>query len=183
MIEIPANERGVVRVFELALTGPEADAFAQPGEDGWPLRDALGADRLDPDHVESFPVKDLGELGLSRYLIDGMGVSEAEIAGHEATVDALTGHVVILRSAAFGGEAQTLSPSEPLRHVATLGEATPETPVTTLEAETAKGEVVMDPEARSRERKKSAARQSGMVATVVLIVLALLVVVMVLVAG
>lgn len=120
-IPIRAGERGLVRVFSLDLPETDVPTFTEPSED-WPLKEALGADRLDPDEVEVFPASDLKGLGLSGYLAEGLGVAEEQIARDTAILDALQGHVVVLRSAALGGEAQTLRPKPPLHLVGTYAE-------------------------------------------------------------
>lgn len=50
-IEIRESESGVVRVFDVNLDRAEAETFNRRNG-SWPLRDALGAETLDPHHVD-----------------------------------------------------------------------------------------------------------------------------------
>ena len=53
---------------------------------------ALGAETLDPEHVEVFPVSDLEGVGLAGYLEDGMGVPADQLEDMRAR--ALTPDVI-----------------------------------------------------------------------------------------
>jgi len=117
VMHITAHETGVVRLFALELDQAEAKRF-----DAAALGAALGGADLDDPQVDIIDTDVLDELGLSGYLTDGMGVPEAEIAPLAARIDALDGWVVVVRSAAFGGQAVTLTPRAPLRWVASFGE-------------------------------------------------------------
>ena len=189
-LTVTRGERGVVRVFALDLPKEQVAAFTtetyhEEDDDrvDWPLRDALGIAHMDHDFVEVFPVSDLGEMDLGTYLVNGHGVSEDQVAAQSEALAGVTGHVVIVLSGALETHDGPITPSGPLRHVATFREAPPETPVTTLEAESARGEVTRDVNAIRRDATKRDRRQSGMVATVALLVLAAVVVAMVLIAG
>ncbi|WP_375691916.1 hypothetical protein [Pseudooceanicola sp. LIPI14-2-Ac024] len=119
-IEIPRTGGNAVHVFSLGLADEAAEAFvARPPENGsgWPLKVALGAERLVADEVAHFPLSDLAGLGLSHYLTEGMGADPAAVERDTARLDALRGEVVILRPASFGGTEQVLSPTPPLVHV------------------------------------------------------------------
>lgn len=137
-IKIPSSERGVVRVFSVDLEAGALHAFADE-EDGEALAAALGAERFDRSKAEIFAVSDLSGLGLSSYLEEGQGVAPAELAGLRARLDAITGTVLVVPSSAFEGEAQTLTPRAPLRHVATLNEERPDMRVQPLPSEAAIG--------------------------------------------
>lgn len=139
-IHIGEAERGVVRVFDLALEGDDAKAFMRPGE-SWPLKDALGADTLDADHAELVFVDDLAGFGLPAYLEEGLGVDPHEIEDKHAPLEALSGAVVILRSGAFGGRAQELHPRAPLRLVASLGEIRAAIDLAPMTSATAQGHI------------------------------------------
>ena len=52
-IEIKPTERGVVRVFAVDLEGEDLKAFTRRNGN-WGVQEALGADTLNPDHVEVF---------------------------------------------------------------------------------------------------------------------------------
>lgn len=127
-MQIEAREHGLVRVFTLDIDPGEIDAWMPP-EDAdatWPLRDALGAQRLTPDKVEVFRADTLAGIGLTGYLVDGAGVDPSEIGQDAARLDALRGVLVVIPSSAFGDTAQTLSVTSPLRHVGTYREEAPE---------------------------------------------------------
>ncbi|MWD26668.1 aspartate carbamoyltransferase catalytic subunit [Aquicoccus sp. SCR17] len=124
-MEVKGSERGLVRVFALALPKAEAAGFvAAPEVEGgdWPLRDALGATALDPDWVDLVHPGELDELGVAGYLTQGLGVAEGELDGARDRLGALTDPVVILPSQAFAGTAQTLTPRSPLRWIGTFQE-------------------------------------------------------------
>jgi len=175
-IEIKASEQGVVRLFDVDLSPDEAKAFNRQNG-AWPLRDALGAETLEPNHVEVFQVDDLAELGLSGYLEEGLGIAPGEVEEHRGTITALKGTVMIVTSRAFGGTAQTLRPRAPLRLAATFSEDRGPVRFDPLPSETAKGEI-----GRTARKQPSEASVSGRVAMVALLVLFALVAVVIWVA-
>ncbi|WP_122072607.1 hypothetical protein [Pseudophaeobacter sp. EL27] len=118
VLEIPAGERGVIRIFDLDMAPEQARFLREPGA----LAQVLGIGEIDLDHVEIFPVSDLEELGLAGYLTQGCGIAEAEIAPDRAPLSALEGHVLLLRSRAFGGQAARLTPASQITHIANYGE-------------------------------------------------------------
>ena len=81
-IEIPANERGVIRVFALSLTEAQAKTLR---DDPAALRAALGA-QINVEKVEVFAVSDLDAVGLVRYLGDGNAVSAGNQSYAEGNV-------------------------------------------------------------------------------------------------
>ncbi len=117
-LEVAADERETVRVFALDLDPQAARAFCAM-DDPWPLQLALGAQALDGEHIECFPASDLKGVGLPDYLIEGYGISEADITADRETLEGARQHIVLLRSRAFRGTAQTLAPEPPLRHLGT----------------------------------------------------------------
>ncbi|MDJ0826404.1 MAG: hypothetical protein QNJ16_12940 [Rhodobacter sp.] len=129
--EVPAGEREVVRVYALDLEPAAAAAYKAPPEGDaadWPLRQALGATALDPSQVELFAAADLKGVGLPGYLIDGLGIAAPDIDPDRAALEAETGHIVVVLSAAFQGTAQTLTPTPPLRPLGTYRMAEAERP-------------------------------------------------------
>jgi hypothetical protein len=118
VIEIPAGERGVIRVFDLDMRPEQVRFLREPGA----LAQVLGIDDINLDHVEIFPVSDLEELGLAGYLTQGCGLAETEIAPDRDQLAALEGHVLLLRSRAFGGQACRLTPASQIRPIASYGE-------------------------------------------------------------
>ncbi|ABV94826.1 hypothetical protein Dshi_3093 [Dinoroseobacter shibae DFL 12 = DSM 16493] len=128
MIEVPAHETGIVRVF--AVNGDSrgsgtAQSFLtrleQDPEDiaaeAVRLREMLGADQIDPTYTETFAVKDVADLGLSRYIATAMDVPMETLAPDRARLDALEGEVLIVLSRALGDTAQTLTPGADLTFI------------------------------------------------------------------
>ena len=118
VIEIPAGERGVIRIFDLDMAPEQARFLREPGA----LAQVLGIDAINLDHVEIFPISDLEELGLAGYLTQGCGIAEDEVAPERDRLAALEGHVLLLRSRAFDGAATRLTPARQIRHIASFGE-------------------------------------------------------------
>lgn len=129
-LSVASNERGVVRVFALSMTDAEAldlrNNISVDEDTPAPQQTALGADYVDSDFTEVFPVKDLAGLGLSGYLETGNGIDPEQLAPDKAKLDALGGWVFILYSAAFGGIAQTLRPRPALKLIGTYSEPLPD---------------------------------------------------------
>ncbi|MEM6695683.1 MAG: hypothetical protein AAF626_13565 [Pseudomonadota bacterium] len=127
-LNVGEGEREIVRIFALDLPRDQAKAIANQQKSNGappPLAQMLGLDQLDFDHVEVFQARDLTGVGLSGYIIEGLGV-DAETVGDDATaLDAETGSVVVLHAGAFLGRAVTLEPAAPLRFLGryTLAEA------------------------------------------------------------
>lgn len=119
---LPEGERHVLRVFTLNL--PAAEAVQLPGKADL-LAALLGVEVLDAAGVEVFDLADLAGLGLAAYLVEGNGATETQIAADRERLDALTGAVVILHSAAFAGRATRLQPDPRLRLIGTYGEDLP----------------------------------------------------------
>lgn len=108
-LTIAPHERGVIRVFSLDMRPEEAKFLREPGA----ADQVLGVEGLDPDQIDVFPVSDLEDLGLYGYLHDGCGVA-ADQLDHDG-LGAIDGWVMVVRSAAFGGRAATLTPDRRLR--------------------------------------------------------------------
>lgn len=174
-IQIKPTEHGVVRVFDVDLPADRIKAFNRRNGT-WPLQDALGAAMLDPAHVDLIALADLDELGLSGYLAEGHGISPEDMRDMRGRLDALSGHVLIVTSRAFGGQEQTLSPRAPLHLVATFTEDRPPVSFDPLPSQAARGTTGGKP-------PPSDAAMSGRVASVALLVLFALVAVVVWVAS
>ncbi|SFB00065.1 hypothetical protein SAMN05421688_2245 [Poseidonocella pacifica] len=123
MMEVKAQERGLVRLFSVDLPEGDVEAFGRMDRGEGPLTDALGAGPIDEKYVEIFPVESLDDVGLSGYLVDGLGVPAEQLAGEKARLDGLQGHVLVLLSGAFGGREVTFAPRAPLRWIGTYAEA------------------------------------------------------------
>lgn len=139
-INVKAGDRGLVWVFAVDLEGAEAANFNRRNGE-WPAQKALGAETLDPEHVEVFPVSDLEGVGLAGYLEDGMGVPQDQLKDMRARLDAQKGWVMVVTSKALGGKAQTLTPRAPLRLIGSFTEERPKVSFKTLPSESAKGTV------------------------------------------
>ena len=177
---VRAGERGRVRVF--ALDYQLSMEIAHIGTYDRLYR-ALGVDGLQDEDVQIVDIKALEELGLSGFLTEGYGVSEAEVSQIAETLDALQGKVAVIRSGAFQGAEVTLPSASEARLVAILGEPEAELPSPVpLESDSARAGSVDVHETTSRP-PKSDARIGGMVATAVLVFLAIFVVGFVWMAG
>lgn len=172
MIHIPAGERGVIRLFALGMRPEQAAFLKEPGA----LAQVLGIEALDMEQVEIFPVSDLEDIGLTGYLTEGCGVPRTQIEEDREMLQALEGHVLLIRSRAFGGEETRLTPADQIVLKGTYGErrtnwkAAPET------AESAKPNSApkLSPrEARSQARRIGAALFAIVMALIALAVWAL----------
>jgi hypothetical protein len=95
-------------VWVFALEG--ADEIGVPDA----LAAALGVPVLDPDFVEQFRADTLSDYGFSTYLTDANGMDTDQVAADATLLDALTGPVVLVFSAALpAGVTPTAQP--PLR--------------------------------------------------------------------
>jgi len=166
--EVLATEHGMVRLFAVDLPKDEIA--------GLDVAASLGVGRLDPERFELFALDDLKGLGLAGYMHEGLGISRAEL--DVARLDALEGHVLILRSAAFGGQAVVLTPRAPLRWIGTYAEETAPVQFTPLPAASAQG--VVTPTGKA---PPSDAAMSGRIATLALLVIFALTALVVWVAG
>ncbi|WP_170784994.1 hypothetical protein [Ruegeria lacuscaerulensis] len=103
-LTVAPHERGVIRLFTLDMRAEEAKFLREPGA----ADQVLGVDGLDTGQIDIFPVSDLEDLGLYGYLHEGCGVSEDQL--NRATLDAIEGWVMVVRSAAFHDRAANLTP-------------------------------------------------------------------------
>lgn len=174
-MRISGTERDVLRLFALDLPEDEAQHFVTQKGYVWPLRDALGADRLRTDFVDLVHVADLGDMPLSRYLREAHGVTEDSLAGMRDRVDALEGAVIALPAQAFDGTTQTLEVRAPLRWIGTFGEERADPARASLRSDAALG--------TTQRGKPSDAAMSGRIAAIALLVLFVLVGVMVWIAA
>lgn len=103
-LTVAPHERGVIRLFTLGMRPEEAKFLREPGA----VDQVLGVTGLDTDQIDVFPVSDLEDLGLYGYLNEGCGVSADQL--DRTALDAIEGWVMVVRSAAFGDRAVTLTP-------------------------------------------------------------------------
>lgn len=151
-LTIAASEHGVVRIFAMDMSAEQAEFQREPGA----AAQMLGATDLDDAHVDIVRIADLDELGLSGYLITGMGIPQDQITPDIGMLSALTGYVMILRSSAFRGQAQELSHDPRLSLITTYREAGTDWTAQPLESESAQpfSAPRQSPrEARSRARR------------------------------
>ncbi|MEL6121970.1 MAG: hypothetical protein AAFR49_20145, partial [Pseudomonadota bacterium] len=118
-LEVTSGKHGVVRVFSL---GYRVSMELQHFEAVDKLAQALGVDHLKPEDVQIVDISALADMGLSSFLTEAYGVTEEEMAPLAESLNALQGHVAVLRSGAFQGAALTLAASDDVRLVATLHE-------------------------------------------------------------
>lgn len=118
VIHIPAGERGVIRLFELAMRPEQAAFLKEPGA----LAQVLGGETLDMEQVEIFPVSDLEEIGLAGYLTEGCGVPRAQVEEDREVLQAQEGYVLLIRSRAFDGRETRLTPADQIKLIGTYGE-------------------------------------------------------------
>ncbi len=191
-LTVKAIERGTVRVFALDMTAREVDRLRNPGpppgfafsddpakdfpdyvasdDERDPIATLLGTDLADSDFVEVFHTDDISAIGLATYLVEGNGAAEAQIEADRARLDALHGHVVIVLSAAFGGQATTLRPDPRLTLVGCYTEPPPAPVLPLPQYDSAKGIIAGPP-----VKVVSDAAMGGRVAAVVLLLLFLFV--------
>ncbi|WP_299624953.1 hypothetical protein [uncultured Tateyamaria sp.] len=167
-LDIPANERGVIRLFALSMTDAEAKTLK---DNPTAISAALGGD-LDTEFVEVFPLSDLEGVGILSYLSEGNAVPEDQLTPDRAKLEKLGGWVLIVFSQAFGDAATTLAPQPALTLIGTYGETRIDYRATeTVTSEAAKP-FTAPPE--TVKKKPSDAAMSGRIATIALIVLGLL---------
>lgn len=163
VVHIPAGERGHIRVFRLDMRPEQARFLREPGA----LAQVLGIDGIDLGHVEIFPLGDLEDLGLAGYLTEGCGIPAEDIAADRETLDALEGHVLLLRSRAFQGAETRLTPAEQIIPVATYAEPDPKWSAQKVTSESARPQPRLSP----RESRRKSRRIGG---TITMVVLALI---------
>lgn len=156
--DVKSTEHGLVRLFAVDLPPEKIESFD--------AEDALGVKALDHAHVELFAISDLTGLGLSGYMNEGLGISRDDL--DSARLDALTGFVLIVRSAAFRGQETTLTTKAPLRWIGTYPEESAPVKFEPLPSAAALGDVPPPPITRKRP---SDAAMSGRVAMIALLVI------------
>lgn len=123
IIEIPANERGRLRLFALdAQLGME---IAHSGVLDH-LYLALGSDPLHDPDVQIVQLREIDDMGLAAFLQDAYGIEPDELARHTAVLNALNGTVALLRSGAFYGRSLRLIPTNKATLIATFTEPQPD---------------------------------------------------------
>ncbi|MEM6760640.1 MAG: hypothetical protein AAF601_14275 [Pseudomonadota bacterium] len=179
VIEIPARERGVVRVFALSLTDAQVKSLRDSPE---AVAEALGTgELLERDHVVFVPMDDIAEIGLSGYLIEGAGIAETQVAADRAKLDNLSGWVLVLYSLAFADRPATLRPASSLTLIGTYGEV--RTDWSGDGALTSQSAAPGTAPPETVKKRPSDAAMSGRIATIVLIGLGLFTYIFIRIAG
>ena len=118
VLHIPSGERGVIRVFALDMRPEQAQFLREPDA----LAQVLGIDEINLDQVEIFPLIDLEDLGLVGYLNQGCGVPIDLLTTDRERLMGLSGHVMLVRSRAFGGADVRLTPAKQISFIGAYGE-------------------------------------------------------------
>ncbi|MEM1429910.1 MAG: hypothetical protein AAGG09_10670 [Pseudomonadota bacterium] len=106
-LNVPADEHGAVRVFALAVSGAEWTDTSRPD---WRLPDALGVESLGVEDVQVFDIGDLAGVPLRQFLADGYGIDEAALDAAGTALDAPSGVIAVIRSAAIPDKPVVLTP-------------------------------------------------------------------------
>lgn len=139
-IEINGSDNSTLRVLHLDLPPEAVDRFTRMAGTGeWPLKYALGAQKLRESFVDVVAIKDLGAMPLTQYLAEAYDVSPRTLGADAARIDALEGHVVILPPQAFDGTSQTLTVAAPLHLVGSYGEVRPTARGAKVRSESSRG--------------------------------------------
>jgi hypothetical protein len=167
VIHIPEGERGRIRVFSLGMRPEQARFLREPGA----LAQVLGIDDIDLDHVEIFPLRDLEDLGLAGYLAEGCGIPADDIAPDREALDALEGHVLLLRSRAFQGAETRLTPASQIHPVATYAEPDPKWSAQKVTSDSARPQPRLSPRARRSKARRIGGTMTAVVVALLLILL------------
>lgn len=173
-LDIAPGETHVVRLFRLDMS-PEQVRFLR--DDPAALADILGLDQIDPAHADIIRLDDLEELGLSGYLVDGIGVDAAEIASDRARLDAMEGHVLVLLSRALGDSVTRLTPGSGVTLVATYRQVATDWSAKPMQSDSARpgsGTRAAPRKERARSRRIGGAIFAAVMVVLVLIILAVI---------
>lgn len=114
-LDVPAFERGVIRVFSPDATDPSLAAVLPPHPvDAGHFAPLLGLSTLSEDGIDRITLSDLADFTLSEFLQIGHDLSAETLAAHRETLDQLKGHLFLVHSSAFSGKAVTLRPASGL---------------------------------------------------------------------
>ncbi len=138
---INGSDRLTVTLLHLDLPAEAVERFASMAGTGeWPLKYALGAERLREGFVEVIDLRDLGPMPLSQYLADAHDLSPKVLGADKARIDTLTGHVVVLPAQAFDATSQDLNIAMPLSLVGRYGAPAPRARGAMLQSDSARGQ-------------------------------------------
>ncbi|MDW4499768.1 hypothetical protein R5H30_17375 [Sulfitobacter sp. D35] len=171
-IDIPKNERGVIRVFAVNRSALEVAATLKTTPKEALAAELLGAPGLDTSGAELFAVSDLEGVGLAGYLADGYAVEEAQLARDRTRLEALDGYVLLVFSDSFDGKAARLDPGQDVTLIGTYSEFQPDlagAPVTAESAKPFSGTPGQTPPTAPRGRAGSALVVMAIAAGIVLL--------------
>jgi len=166
---VPEGEHGRIRVFALDMRPEQAAFLREPGA----VDQVLGLAGLDPAQIDVIRIADLEDLGLAGYLTEGCGLPQEQIAPDREMLAALEGHVIVLRSRAFGGKAAVIAPQPEVRLVATYDEPDSDWSAQPLRSDSALP--YSAPRQSPRAARDRARRIGGSLFAVVMVLIALLV--------
>lgn len=166
-LTIPAGEHGRVRVFALDMPPEQAEFLREPGA----ADQVLGAEGLDPAHIDIIRIADLEDLGLAGYLTEGCGIPEDQIDPDRTRLAALQGYAMVLRSRAFAGRAATLAPAPELTLIASYTEPGTDWSAEPLHSDSARP--YSAPRVSPRAARSRARRIGGALFAVVMILIGL----------
>ena len=165
---VPEGEHGRIRVFALDMRPEEAAFLREPGA----VDQVLGLAGLDPAQIDVIRIADLEDFGLAGYLTEGCGLPEEQIAPDRDMLAALEGHVIVLRSRAFGGKAAAIAPEPGVRLIATYDEPGSDWSAEPLRSKSA--QPYSAPRQSPRAARARARRIGGGLFAVVMVLIALL---------
>ena len=172
-LDIPANDHGAIYVLEIAGDMPAGLADKTDAA----MMALLGPIVVNTDYVDVIDPSAMSDMTVPQLIESGYDMLVADDIAED--INGCTGTIVLVMSAAFGGQATELNLPDHVRHVATLRE-TPAIVVTDpLSTESAEGNLSTAP----TKPPKSDARMSGMVATYALLAMFALVGLMIWVGG
>jgi len=171
MIDVPKNDHGAIYVLQ--LNRPAPDGLDDKTDAA--MMEIFGNIILHTNYVDTITPEMLVDMNLPDLIRDGYDISVSE---DEATkMRGLIGTVILVMSAAFGGNAMTINLPSDVRLVTVLRETATMTAPRPITTDSALGT------APTVRKKPSDAAMSGKVATYTLLVLFALVAVMIWVAG
>lgn len=172
MLSIPANDHGAIYVLELSRPAP--DGLADKTDAA--MMAVFGNVVLNTDYVDAIPPGMLTDMTLADLIRKGY---EFPVSDHDAeTLRGIFGTVVLVMSAAFGGEAMEIDLPADVRLVTTLRESASISAPQSLRSASAEG--ILQP---TSKKSPSDAAMSGRIATIALVAMFFLVAVMIWIAG
>lgn len=182
-LTVAAGEHAIVRLFHVDLPKARIVALADPdpgsdhADDRLSLQSAagrlLGVEGIDSSRIELFAVADISAVGLIAYLVEGVGLTEAQLAPDRTRLDAIEGFILVVPASAFGGKPAELRPVSGVTPVGTYEVPGMDMSFAPLHSEGARG--ITSPVSRATTDR----RMNGMVAGLALLAMLLFVALMV----